>query len=243
MYLVQTSKRTSLDLVDVSFKSSHFQIHVCLSDVEMTRSFAFLSFVILHYWRTFIYSFKLNSIIKLRNEKTSVLWLQWSKVEDQCIFCIILNIRQYIFIPYYFKISWINTTRISLPRESVQFFLTDRHYFDILCVTRDRFYDFLCSCQPILWEKSSKIEGLNTTVDDSKMDNLPGPSSSSPNQESHEKGKEIEDLPGKEEENGRKRVVLRSPKTIPMLPPEVSATLCEIWFKLVSTLLTNIINT
>jgi len=54
------------------------------------------------------------------------------------------------------------------------------------------------------------------------MDEQPGPSSSSLNQVPPRKEMEDENLPGDQEETGEKQVaVLRSPKTNPMLPPEV----------------------
>jgi len=55
----------------------------------------------------------------------------------------------------------------------------------------------------------------------------PGPSSSSLKQDSQGKGTENEELSGKGEENGGKgNEEFRSPKTNPMLPPEVRIFNC-----------------
>jgi len=67
---------------------------------------------------------------------------------------------------------------------------------------------------------SLKTEGASLITDDKNMNEQPGPSSSSPKRDFQEKGKENEGLPGKGEENGGKQE-FRSPKTTPMLPPEV----------------------
>jgi len=66
----------------------------------------------------------------------------------------------------------------------------------------------------------NRSEQVDLTTDDYNMDEQPGPSSSSSNLDSLERGKQNEDLSDEGEENGGKEE-FRSPKTIPMLPPEV----------------------